>query len=92
MLFPVLIYRFERHVYPEPPPDVPWALVARHVVQAQRNHSQTLERLAERGGLGPSELVAVIEDRPWTPMAPEKAMARLRELVGAYTGAYTGVV
>lgn len=42
------------------PRSVPWAFVAPHEQQAKLNHSQTLERLAQRGGLSPSELVAVV--------------------------------
>lgn len=42
------------------PRSVPWAFVAPHEAQARMNHDQTLERLAERGGLSPSELVAVV--------------------------------
>lgn len=34
---------------------VPWSLVERWRKQIERNHSQTLERLAERGGLSPLE-------------------------------------
>ena len=42
---------------------VPWGFVAPHAVQAQRTHGQTLERLAERHGLAPQELLAVLEDQ-----------------------------
>ncbi len=42
------------------PRSVPWVLVAPHEKQARLNHDQTLERLAQRGGLSPSELVAVV--------------------------------
>lgn len=47
---------------------VPWELIAQHERQAQSNHSQSLERLAERGGLSPCEALAVIEDRQWRKM------------------------
>lgn len=33
---------------------------------AQKNHGQTLKRLAERGGLSPCEALANIERRQWT--------------------------
>ena len=62
------------------PRSVPWSLVASHEAQADRNHGQTLARLAERGGLCPSELVAVLEDRRWRSMPLADAAARLREL------------
>lgn len=68
------------------PPDIraiPWSFIAPHGAQAYANHRQTLERLAERGGLSPCEAVAVLEDRPWRAMAPGAAAARLRALVTA---------
>lgn len=34
--------------------------------QAQRNHHQTLKRLAERGGLDWGEAAAIIEGRGWS--------------------------
>lgn len=65
------------------PVRIRWALVAPHEAQALANHSQTLARLAERGGLGAAEMVAVLEDRRWLPMRSEVAICRLRELVEA---------
>ena len=44
---------------------IPWSVVEPHAAQAMRNHGQTLERLAERGGLSYTELISVLEDRPW---------------------------
>ena len=57
---------------------VPWWLVEPHEEQAKKNHGgQTLRELAARGGLGPDELVAVLEDRPWHAMALEGAARQL---------------
>lgn len=39
---------------------VPWEFVAPHEAQAQKNHSQTLKRLAERGGLSPHEMMCAM--------------------------------
>ncbi len=53
---------------------VPWDLVAAHERQAARNHGgQSLERLAERGGLGLIELAFVLLDRPYMAASPPKA-------------------
>lgn len=41
---------------------VPFDLVLAHEAQALKNHRQTVERLAERGGLSWIELVAVLRD------------------------------
>jgi len=43
--------------------EVPWDFVAPHEAQAKRNHDQSLERLAERGGLSWLELYAVLTGR-----------------------------
>ena len=39
---------------------LPWALIAPHAKQAIANHGQTLERLAERGGLSFTEAAAIM--------------------------------
>jgi hypothetical protein len=65
------------------PRAIPWRLLAPHEEQAQRNHYQSLERLAERGGLCPSEMVAVLENRRWRGMPDQEAVARLMELIDA---------
>lgn len=63
---------------------VPWEFVAPHEETAGINHDQTLARLNERGGLCPSELVAVLEDRDWHPMQDQEAADRLNELLAAW--------
>ncbi len=45
--------------------EIPFAMVAPHEEQAQRNHGQSLNRLAERGGLAASEAIAILEGRKW---------------------------
>lgn len=44
---------------------VPWRLVEPHTTQAYKNHGQTLEGLASRGGLSWEELFAVMADENW---------------------------
>lgn len=48
--------------------------------QAVKNHDQTLDRLAERGGLSLSEAAALTEERRWEPMEKEDALAVFTEL------------
>lgn len=60
--FPVLRSYGERSGIPCPV-SVPWAWIEMCEKQALKNHSQTLQRLSERGGLSASELRAVIEGR-----------------------------
>lgn len=45
--------------------EIPWGVIAPHEEQAQRNHGQSLDRLASRGGLAASEAIDIIEGRPW---------------------------
>jgi hypothetical protein len=73
--FPVLRYTgftSEERALLETLTDVPWAFVEEHEQQALRNHSQTVKRLAERGGLSLWELWCVVHDCEW----PEKWSAR----------------
>lgn len=67
------------------PVSVPYDLVKDHEKQAQLNHSQSLSRLAERGGLSPKELWCVVHDT-WfydaREMTEAKAIDWLRSLEG----------
>jgi len=42
---------------------IPWAMIAPFEQQARSNHDQSLERLAERGGLDPVEAIAVLDGK-----------------------------
>jgi hypothetical protein len=44
---------------------IPWPVIAGHEAQAQKNHYQSLTRLAERGGLSVVEAVVVLLDIPF---------------------------
>lgn len=46
--------------------------------QAMENHGQTLERLAERGGLSLDEAAAVAERRRWRKMTADESLAALK--------------
>lgn len=68
------------------PKSVPWDLVKDHERQAQRNHYQTLDGLAGRGGLSPKELWCVVHDtdyRDAKEMTEAKAIEWLRTVEGA---------
>lgn len=57
---------------------IPWDMIAPHEKQAMANHGgQSLERLAQRGGLSACEALAVLEDRIWTPMDDDWAYERI---------------
>lgn len=61
---------------------VPWDLVAFYEERAQKNHSQSLETLASRGGLGIVELYYVLNDaafhRPLVDTARALEYVKLR--------------
>ncbi|MBP2232551.1 hypothetical protein J2847_005880 [Azospirillum agricola] len=80
-MFPIL-YAGRRPA--DVPKGIPWRIVSAHEKQAVANHSQTLERLAHRGGLCPTELVAVLEDRPWRRMDLEVAIKQIQNLCLAF--------
>lgn len=60
---------------------LPFKMFLPHEAQCLKSHSQTLQRIKERGGFGPCEAVAVLEDRKWSSMEPESAFKRLAELL-----------
>lgn len=66
--FPIL--RTKGQVERGVPRSIPWAAIEPHRARAHKNHDQTLERLAERGGLDLTELWWVVHDRPWDSPAP----------------------
>jgi len=41
---------------------IPWDVIEEHRKQAEENHGQTLERLAQRGGLDPGELFLALNN------------------------------
>lgn len=65
--FPLLIERTTGTKW-RGPTSVPWSLVEAHESQARENHDQTLEMLARRGGLDPSELLAVLSNMRYREM------------------------
>lgn len=83
-VFPILHhYLTPKHL--RQPETIPWELLASHEEQALKNHNQSLQRLAERGGLSISEAVAILEDRPWHAMPDSEA----RYALEAYRASFT---
>lgn len=64
--------------------DIPWIIMEPHNKQAWMNHGQDLERLAERGGLGWSEALAVLEDRKYKYIDEDVARTRVLEIVADF--------
>lgn len=66
---------------------VPWDAVEPHRKQAEKNHFQTLERLAGRSRLSWKELYYVLTDRPFQQVKYERVDYRrlVLDLVGVVT-------
>lgn len=82
-MFPVLESIWSRPVY------IPYNIIAPHEPQAIRNHSQTLQQLAERGGLDWTEVLAVLNDKTRKEMGyrfhlQEGEMEKAKEAVLAF--------
>lgn len=63
---------------------VDYQLVADHGGQAQKNHYQSVDRLAQRGGLSWCELHAVLHDRAYQKMDQNTAIIECRALEARY--------
>ena len=48
---------------------IPFAMLVPHEAQALANHGQSLDRLAQRGGLCVSEAISILEGRTWGSVA-----------------------
>lgn len=81
------------------PRTVPWDFLRPHEQQALDNHSQSLHKLAERGGLGPAEMLAIVEGKSAREAGffgagpqDELAIPKLLEKLAAYEAAHAGKV
>lgn len=68
---------------------IDYQLVADHAEQAKKNHYQSVERLAERGGLSWCELYAVLHNREWKKIDDNEAIIACRALEARYLAART---
>jgi hypothetical protein len=65
------------------PDSVPWEFVEPHRKQAMSNHYQTLERLAQRGGLGWTELLDIVSGKENDFRMIKRDEAQRREMESA---------
>ena len=49
--------------------EIPFAMLVPHEAQALTNHGQSLDRLAQRGGLCVAEAIAILEGWAWGSVA-----------------------
>lgn len=74
---------------------VPWEFVSERAAECMRFHGQSPERLAERGGLAPEEILVVLERAPLTTkeriamwyLPPEQSVPRLKDALAAWESA-----
>lgn len=45
---------------------------------AQRNHQQSLQKLADRGGISPEEAIAIMDKRRYKPMPDDAVLIILK--------------
>jgi len=79
-VFPVMLGHTPKYRDYQGVMSVPFQLVDDHCAQCMRNHGQTPQRLAQRGGLDPWELLAVVTDRSWREVMAMSAPAVSLEL------------
>ncbi len=82
--FPILQWwksREEYRSYEAPFTSVPWGLIDAHSLQCLHLHDQTPTILAERGGLDPAEMLAVIHERRFEPMDLVQAFNELGQII-----------
>ena len=60
---------------------IPWDSIAPHEEQALRNHGQSLEKLASRGGLSWCEALAVLRDSKFIAIPEEEAKEKVLALL-----------
>ncbi len=81
--FPVM---HVRNRFPDAPGFIRWSVIEHHEACAQRNHSQSLDRLAQRGGLDPTEALAVMTnqgvfDLLRQKMPDDEVVAKLKDAI-----------
>jgi len=83
-MFPIQPFFGDKATKDLSPKEIPYVLVEAHEAQAKANHWQTVKRLAERGGLSPCELIAVLEDREWYRMDHLQAINQVKAYIAAH--------
>lgn len=72
--FPIMLNDFKGKEY------IPFEVIEPHESQALKNHGQTLERLAERGGLSYDEALLVLTDKQISSPVVEQDTAKAKVL------------
>ena len=68
-------------------PSVPWRMIEPYAAQAKANHDQTLERLAQRGGLDPCELYCIVHGTAWWKVRSSLTLEQARAWLDAWLAA-----
>jgi hypothetical protein len=78
---PIILSKEDKKASPNSPRFIPMFLLNEE--QAQTNHMQTLQRLAERGGISPDEAIAIMDRRKWKPIPTKAALEMLDRRISA---------
>jgi hypothetical protein len=78
---PIQNHRYKRDYSPDLDGPFVWVPTAGDRRQAESNHYQTLERLAQRGGMSWCEMAAIVLNQPWRTYAPAYAKAICRDVL-----------
>lgn len=82
--FPVKLTATERDFYPHCPTEVPYEIVTAHERQALANTGKTVSELAAEGGLTPTELYWILNDRSHNAnISPDIPVGWLTMTIGA---------
>lgn len=81
-LFPVMKIgnRARKELEKDCPGEIPFSIIEKHRTFIKKVHSQTLERLSERGGLGPEELYYDLQELRM-PFAGDSKMISLEKAI-----------
>lgn len=69
-------------------PNIPWVIIAPYESQAQSNHGQSLERLAQRGGLDIGEAIAIMTGKSWREIRRDITIDEFNAFVAERMRAY----
>jgi len=68
---------------------IPWDFIKPHAHQAWLNHGQTLEQLAEGGGLSWYQILCVVAGTSEYPLSPDQAQIEVEARVQEWQGNQT---
>jgi lambda repressor-like predicted transcriptional regulator len=78
---PIQNHRYDKDYSPDLDGPFVWVPTEADRRQAQSNHGQSLERLAQRGGMSWCEMAAIVLNKPWRKFEQPYAKAICRDVL-----------